>query len=143
MYNENMFSSRPKRVIYTGIFFNRDEFFDLFSPKLVKGIEYPHVTISFKPKGSEVHQELFGTKVEVQVVGYAISENNEGVAVKCVVNNTTMQKLCDELALPHITISVSETGKPVDTVNLDFKPVENGAKLTGRFGAFTTGGIVY
>ncbi|MCQ2570995.1 MAG: hypothetical protein MJ154_01995 [Candidatus Saccharibacteria bacterium] len=135
MYN------KAKRIIYTGLFIEKNSFYNLFPAKLAKEIEYPHVTVFFKPKGSEVHQELFGEKATITVTGYGCDEKNEGFSVKINAQNPELQKLCDGILVPHITISVSEDGKPVDTGKLEFETREQ-VSIEATFGAFTTGGLI-
>lgn len=133
--------NKAKKIIYTGLFIDKKTFYDHFSAKLAKEIEYPHATVFFKPKGSEVHQELFGEKAMITITGYGCDENNEGFSVKINAKNPALQKLCDDILVPHITISVSEDGKPVDTGKLEFETREQ-VSLEATFGAFTTGGLV-
>ena len=59
-----------------------------------------------------------GKKAVVEVVGYANGGKNEGVLVKVKAEDPQLQELFEkEVKVPHITISVAEDGKPVDTAN--------------------------
>ena len=125
-------------VIYTGIFFdkkNQEQLFAKFPPKLFRAIGEPHVTLSFKPDKAASHSDLWGTKATVTVIGYGKNEDNEGVLVKVQTENEQLQASFDEIKVPHITLSVSENGKPVNTAYLNFKPCEE-ICIEGVFGAF-------
>lgn len=42
---------------------------------------------------------------------------------------------------PHITISVAEDGKPVDTGKMTFKPLPEPLTIKGKYGGFISGGL--
>ena len=47
-----------------------------------------------------------------------------------------LRELFNAIPIPHITLSVSEEGKPVNTANLEFHSIGNPATVTGIFGGF-------
>ena len=126
--------------IYTGIFFT-----GLFNNPNINGkemgtlerqIEHPHVTFKYKP--DFVDESLFSEEVTVTVTGYGNDGNNEGLLVEIHSDNQKIMKLAKEIAVPHITLSVSAQGKPVDTRYLEFEPIEH-FELVGTFGGFING----
>ena len=130
-----------KTIIYTGAFIdvatlhkNID-----FGSRLETLIENPHVTFQFRPK--TVPAPLFGEKVRVKVVGYGNDGLNEGLKVEVSTNNQMLSTMAEEIRVPHITISVSADGKPVDTAKLAFQPIEP-FFLEMTFGAFTPEGVI-
>lgn len=140
------------KYIYTGVFFDRAELNDLFArhigkAKLSNIIENPHVTFTFKP--TEVMSGLLGTPIRFDVIGYACDGVNQGLQVKASDNmwwDKNHVPLFDEyqtIENPHITISVSEDGKPVDTDKLVFEPIPIPFEIVGDYGVFTDEGILF
>lgn len=128
-----------RKYIYTGVFFQFDEIrkdldFYCTSNRLAKVIEHPHVTFTYKP--DEVHPELFGREVVFRVVGYANDGKNQGIKVKVARMATDLLSEYETIKVPHITISVSADGKPVDTANLHFEDIEETFCIAGRYGAY-------
>ena len=105
---------------------------------------YPHVTVAYKPEVT--HEELYGTEISIIVKGYGNDGINEGYLVEFVPYFATTKgdkfsKLCELLSnieIPHITISISDEGKPVNTSKLKFEklPMDKQFVLDGEFGAF-------
>lgn len=125
-------------IIYTGIFFNREnteKLYEAFPAHLLRQIANPHVTLIFRPIGKNQHTELFGTKATVKITGYARDEDNEGVLVSVHSEDERLRVLYSSLPKPHITLAVSTSGSPVNTARLDFEPCD-GPTLTGTFDAF-------
>lgn len=130
--------------IYTGIFFDKEELLSKVktafeNKRLERVIADPHVTFAFRPK--TVDTSLFGEKVIVEVVGYGNDGKNEGLFVSLHARNHTVAEMAKEIAVPHITISVSADGKPVDTGKLSFEPIPVPFIIEGVFGAFTPEGV--
>lgn len=121
-------------IIYTGVFFKQE-----FKGKLEKKIEFPHITHQFKP--STIDYSLFGQEVEFEIIGYGNDLNNEGYLVRLVNGSNEMKKAFEEVKIPHITISVSADGKPVNTVNLKFRPYTVPVRIKGIYGGFNGKGI--
>lgn len=133
---------KPK-YIYIGCFVSPEELFkkvdSLRRGPLYRSIQAPHVTFAYKPR--QVDDSLFGEIVEITINGYGNDGYNEGVSVSLTSTNPVIRELYKEIAMPHITLSVSRDGKPVDTRFLDFEPVEP-IRIQGIFGAYTDRGTI-
>lgn len=127
-----MNTDNPKDLIYWGIFLDDS---NSLKKTLEKKIIYPHVTYGFK---TEMPLYILGEPTTIEVVGYAIDNNNEGYSVRIPEDPYGMCRNLFYLKrkVPHITTSVSAQGKPVDTKDLKFQPIEPFV-LTGRFGYFS------
>ncbi len=123
------------KIIYCGLFVDAEELYEMFPPKLARRIEFPHVTTKFRPGGPDLHEDWLGREFELVVDGYGIDQDNEGLRVAEIDAFKTITK-------PHITLSVSENGKPVETVNLDFKDCAR-RTIMARFGWYCADGTVY
>ena len=130
--------------IYTGVFFNKEELLKkvefLGEERLERVIADPHVTFAFRPK--TVDTSLFGEKVTVEAVGYGNNGKNEGLVVTLKSNNSKIMEMSKVIPVPHITLSVSADGKPVDTWALAFLEMKEPFIIEGTFGAFTPEGVV-
>ena len=132
-----------KNYIYTGAFI--DQKILLGAIKSIKGdrleklIEFPHITFQFHPE--TVPTLLFGEKIYVRVVGYSNDGKNEGLKVEAFAANPLLSDMIKEILVPHITISVSAKGKPVDTAKLDFHRIEP-FFMEMTFGAYTPEGVI-
>jgi hypothetical protein len=120
--------------IYTGVFFTASNIYAKITPALSKKIDNPHVTVRFRPES--VDKRLFGAEVAASVVGYACDGRNEGWRVELHSDNVALQDMLDRIAVPHITLSVSEDGQPVDTAKLHFHAIKPFAIAGGKFGGF-------
>lgn len=123
-------------VLYNGIFITLDELqkaANLRTYPLEREITNPHVTCEFRPKNPQT--ELFGTEAEVTITGYGCDGNNEGFSVSVKTANPEVQALIDKVPVPHITLSVSAKGRPVDTAHLKFTPCEH-VVLHGIFAGY-------
>lgn len=133
---------KRKDVQYMGIFTDYP-----LGGRLFREIENQHITLAFRPD-EEKFKELLnyvGTKQAFEIKGYGNDGKNEGLLV--------------ELKSPipyygaeqqHITLSVSQDGKPVDTAFLEFDkpiPLEYGLSvgdiIYGHAAAFTKEGPVF
>lgn len=128
------------KVIYTGAFVDSEEIerkleeCGIERTKLSRQIKDTHVTFQFRPK--EVDETMFGFPVDIRVIGYGVNPQNEGLLVEITSANETVQKLCDQVKVPHITLSVSEDGKPVNTCYINFNPIKKPFSIMGIYGAF-------
>jgi len=124
------------KPVYLGVFVD---------PSITEGcalsrrIEHPHITLLFKPSCN--HDDLLGEDVTIEICGYANNGTNEGFLVSAFCENRKVQDMLDAIALPHITLSVSENGLPVDTARLHFKPCEH-FTIHGTVGYFLKSGKV-
>ncbi len=128
------------KVIYTGAFVDSKDLerkleeYGVERTKLWRQIQDTHVTFQFRPK--EVDETLFGLPVDIRVIGYGVNPQNEGLLVEVTCANETVQKLCDKVEVPHITLSVSEDGKPVNTRYVGFAPIKTPFIIRGVYDAF-------
>ncbi len=125
-------------VEYLGCFFSveelRKKMAELGQQRLHREIIHPHVTLYYRPE--RVDPELMGEKLTVRAVGYGNDGINEGLKVELNSPVPALQKLISEIPVPHITLSVSKRGKPVNTAGLTFVPIEP-FRLEGTVGVFT------
>ena len=126
-------------VIYTALFLNRKELYRLFPAALGKTVEFPHMTVKFRPE--DAHAELFGTEAELKVVGYGNNGRCEGLKVEAVSGSEELNALLEEIPVQHITLSTGNGGKPVETSGLEFAPVGTPVVLKGTFGGFVGAGV--
>lgn len=131
-----------KEIIYWGIFVDQKQLASYgFRGRLARRIEQPHVTFAFRPEPETIPKELFGNSVRILVRGYGLDNKNEGLEVFL---PNVLQKYYHNKATPHITVSVAEDGKPVDTGKLWFEDfVDTYIVLNGRIGAFTPEGVYF
>lgn len=106
---------------------------------LENDIQEPHITFAYKPQ--EVNQSLFGKTVKIKIIGYGNDGVNEGVKVDLSSSNPILQFMIEKLETPHITIAISNEGKPVNTKNLKFEKIEP-IELIGKFGGYAKWGKV-
>ena len=128
-------------------------------PKIPKDM---HCTFKFMPSDKEIEdfsKVLLGKRVSLKVIGYCSDEKNSGFEValdqeqEAVYTNSHIVKESQiskvERTTPHITVSMSEDAKAVDTGLLKFKPIQEPLESTGTGGFFVvdrknrTKGVVY
>lgn len=112
-------------ILYEGFFFNLDEDELMFSPwvnaKLEHRIDNPHITVYYKP--SQEHENYYGKRGLFELYEYGCDDKNEGYKVRYIKSDSIdVPWLFNLVDIPHVTISVSDDGKPKNTKNLDFKP---------------------
>lgn len=125
------------RIIYEGFFVNPNV--ELHSV-LDKDIEFKHITTEFKP--AKTHEHLYGKMANFVVKGYGNDDVNEGILVGISSSEDgELDELFNNIGVPHITLSVSNEGKPVNTSKLDFnQPIPSeldGQTIQCTFGGFT------
>ena len=132
-----------KNYIYTGAFIDAKILNGAISflgkSRLAKLIEFPHVTFQFKPE--TVAESLFGEKIYIKVLGYGNDGKNEGLRVEAFATNQLLADMINEISVPHITVSVSADGKPVDTAKLSFSPIPS-FFMEATYGAYTPEGVI-
>ena len=138
------------KVVYTGIFLPREEVEKIpylretrFGGAALRNeIQNMHITLAFRPK--KVDLSMVEYPVLFEVKGYANDGNNEGILVGNFSGAQNVVKVLNRLKKPHITLSVSSTGKPVDTAKLNFHQVwaPQPIVLRGRFGMYFSDGKV-
>ena len=107
---------------YIGCFFATEDFYKKVKKyrknPLEQQIEIPHITFSYKP----------------DKVGN--DGRNEGLKVKLECEDPVLQKMSEQIKIPHITLAVSKGEKAVNTSRLKFEPVEP-MELESFFGGCT------
>ena len=134
------------KYIYTGVFFDAAELNERFAKyvgeeTLSNIIKNPHVTFTFRP--SSVDTSLLGRIVCFNVTGYACDGKNQGLCVEVSMIHAGLSSEYQTIKHPHITISVSEDGKPVDTGKLCFTPLPEPFEIVGKYGVFTDKGVLF
>lgn len=131
-------------IKYVGFFVDRFALDDILQQirgdnGLCRSIQCPHITTEYRPV--EINPNLFGSSVSVVIDGYGKNETNEGFRVCLQSDDPSVQAEIDKIAqkgsIPHITTSVSEDGKPVNTRYLDFESIEP-VVIEGTFGGFVS-----
>ena len=127
---------------YQGIFFGeetKEKLVKLQKDPLEEIVKDMHITFKFG-KTEKYPIELMEKETPLEVIGYASDGKNSGFKVKL---PEYLEKYYENSAPPHITVSIGEVdgvkGKPVDTGKLDFKPLEEPVKISGKLGYFIYG----
>lgn len=97
-------------------------------------ISAPHITFAYRPE--EVDESLFGQVLQLTAIGYGRDEENEGLLVTVETGSDQLRDMLARIEVPHITLSVSEDGQPVNTRYLDFRPIAP-IPLIAVFGGYT------
>ena len=133
-----------REIVYIGCFFSREEVMEKAArcrkDRLYRSIENPHVTFAYRP--DTIPYEAFGTPVAVTVVSYGCDGENESFGVMIGELPEVLQPLAQAIEVPHITISVSKTGKPVNSRYVTCEPIEPFV-LRGVFGGMGADRKVY
>lgn len=123
--------------IYFGIFFDKNDVVEaagaVGTNRLARVIETPHITFAFRKEMPAEFEALLGSEVSVPVVGYANDGRNEGLEVTL---DPSLLPMYNGASSVHVTVSVANGAKPVDTGKLRFAPVDSDLTLVGRFGYF-------
>lgn len=129
-------------VSYEGIFFDGeavDFIHSLEENRLERVNNILHCTFKYKPSDKEIFDDIVGKNFDIYIVGYGNDGMNSGFEV--VLPSELMKYYInfdennpDVIKIPHITASLSEGAKAVNTKNLTFKRLEKSIKITGRFG---------
>ncbi len=127
-------------VKYQGIFFEGE------SAELIRSTEKVHLpivndkyhcTLKYRPSDEEIFDSVVGNEVEILLVGYACDGKNSGFEIVLPYDAERYNTNYDSegmLKTPHITASLSEDARAVDTANLDFKPLDKPIAVKGRYG---------
>lgn len=137
-----------ERYRYDGLFIDNTELLDKLNAvikrePLEKIINSMHITFEYRPK--RIFQDLFGTKVTIKVTGYGNDGSNEGVSVAIGRSVPELDKQAVVIKdYAHITISLSEGAKAVNTRYLSFEPFPSDKVFTikGKYGAMRMDGSV-
>lgn len=97
-------------------------------------------TCFIENRAKNVHEELFGSEVTVQVIGYGRSEEAE--AFRCEFLYTGYHPEFDDILrrveIPHITISLGKEGRDRNSASLAFRPISEPFFITGKYQGFNT-----
>ena len=125
---------------YEGIFFEGKslELIRKLEPKNLGIInDEIHCTFKYKPEDSEIFNEIVGKSFDLYLIGYGNDGKNSGFEtllpkelLKYYINYDNN----GNLKVPHITTSIKEGEKASNTMYLDFKPLKEKVKVTGKFG---------
>lgn len=133
-----------RKIEYIGCFFSQEVILEkaaqYHGDRLYRRISSPHVTFAFRP--DTIPYEAFGCPVTVKVVSYGCDGENEAFGVEFEELPEILLPLSRQIKVPHITISVSRTGKPVNSSYISYEPIAP-FTLQGVFGGMGTDGIVY
>lgn len=123
---------------YVGCFFEYEKLkkaiADIQRVPLEKEIKFPHITFEYMP--SFVDKSIFGEKIKVIIYGYGYDEENEGLKVRVSSENVVLNEMISKIEIPHITLSVSKNGSPVNTKKLNFTPIPE-IEITGVYGGYS------
>ena len=73
------------------------------------------------------------------MVGEGSTDDNQGFEIEV---PNELKEYYKGAYIPHITMSVSKTGKPVNTKDIDFKKIKP-FEVTGKIGYFTDRGTIF
>lgn len=141
-----------KFISYQGIFFEGDsaqKLLEFQKEKLPKVVANLHCTFKFKPTRKETQdffEALGNREISLKVVGYASDGKNSGFEVELPkdLKNVYLNRqkidldgeIIERVTPPHITVSMSEDGKAVNTGFLEFEKLENPFYISGKAGVF-------
>lgn len=123
-------------------------FFDSKTVKLIHSLEKNplantndeiHCTFKYHPNDSEIFNNLVGKTFEIYLIGYANDGNNSGFEILLPQELMEYYINYDEqdsslLKIPHITASLADGARAINTKNLKFNPLEIPVRIVGRFG---------
>lgn len=110
------------------------------SSRLANTITNPHITTEFQPK--YVDESLFGEKVQITITGYGCDNKNEGLEVYTESQNPKIEEMILHIPVPHITLSLADDARAVNTRYLTFHPVTR-MIVHGVYGGVTEEGDIY
>lgn len=122
---------------YEGIFFDDDAskfIHSLENERLPIENDKLHCTFKYHPKDDEILNELVGKEIEVFLIGYASDGQNSGFQVLLPDDIGKYYYDMNKSEIPHITASISENAKSLDTGSLKFKPLGKKYSVIGKFG---------
>ena len=131
-----------QRTVYAGLFIDPEDLHSKRQATLEKPTKHPHITTAFRPGSDQLHLAQIGSSAKIYAVGYGNDGENEGLLVKIEADNPEIQKVCDALTAPHITLSISKKGQAKNTAHLKFTPLEEPIELKGNYGLFAQGSVI-
>lgn len=142
------------QIVYAGLFFDPEEIYSQFpQQRLAHRIRDPHVTTAYRPGVDKLFLNHLGSDAIIRVVGYGNDGQNEGLLVEIVAAPQIIKKTLEEQVIPdgaggykpfptHITLSIAEGAKAVNTRNLKFKRLETPVYFTGIYKFFGKNGTL-
>ena len=125
---------------YEGIFFEGetvDLIHSLENNRLPIVNDEIHCTFKYHPSEEEIFDEIVGKEIDVLIVGYANDGKNSGFELQLPEDIMPYYINYEEegkIKKPHITASLAEGAKAVDTKNLNFERLSKPIMVKGRFG---------
>ena len=103
-------------------------------------VENVHCTFAFRPTAEQIAEFLpyVGKRFDLSVVGYGADEQNSGFSVSI---PSDLLYLYHGSIQPHITTSLADDGRAVNTGKLSFSPIDS-FSVVGTMGLFTETGII-
>ena len=133
-----------KKIQYIGCFFDYELIQKLAKAqresRLFRTITSPHVTIWYHPK--TVPYDMLCSSITVECIGYGCDSENEAFEVNFKDYPEALHTLLEKVETPHITLSVSKNGKPVNSNKLVFQSITP-FTIQGVFGAMGNDGFVH
>ena len=149
----NLAEYAKDQIIYSGLFVDPDNLYSHFPPSLSHKIRDPHVTTAYRPDIEKLLLDSLGSGATIRAVGYGNDGKNEGLLVEVLAEDPAIQKALEERFVPdkkgevkvvptHITLSIADNAKAVDTKDLDFSPLDEPIDLTGTYEFFGKNGAL-
>ena len=133
-----------EKMKYLGCFFDPQQLQEALKayPRQIlhREIEHPHITVVYHP--NEIPWELFGSKVRVRCVGYGCDSGNEALLVEFAEFPAELETAFRQVTVPHITLSVAQGGRSVNSGRLAFLPMLP-FELDGIFGGKDEAGSLF
>lgn len=134
-------------IRFTGLFFTGEEEQKLIRLEPIRLIRCPrsfHCTFGYKPSHEDIirFNEIVGETGTVLVDGHGQDEDNTGYRIIIPQEFREYFRNYDKngiLKVPHITMSLSDKGRAVNTCYLDFNKLVEPFEISGKFGFFIDG----
>lgn len=128
---------------YCGLFLDSESLYFQVPATLEHQIEYPHVTIGYRPGAEKLKLDQLGSGAKITAIGYGNNERVEGLLVRVEADDPVVQQACDNYEVPlHITLSHAEGALAKETGRLEFQELDEPIELTGTYGLFVQGKVV-
>lgn len=130
------------KALYCGIFLNSEsseKLINMQNVKLEKIVKNIHCTFKFMPTAEEEKEfsSLIGKDICMKIVGYGNDNENSGFSVEI---PKELEKIYHGSNQPHITVSLGNNGRAVNTGNLVFRNVEH-FNVYGKMGICYDSGV--
>lgn len=127
---------------YEAIFLDKDSIKliqNLETNKLERVNDEIHLTLKYKPNDNEIFNEIVGKEFELYLIGYGNDGENAGFEVELSEELKPYYINYDEddnskIKIPHITSSLADNAKAMNTKNLVFNKLPKKYKIKGTFG---------